>query len=499
MVSGVDDFPEILQNVFAWNKIFRREFWDQHVGQFPDGLYEDQEATARAYLRSKKFDVLSDVVYEWRRRNDSSQITQQKSAITDLQARIDVIHRVHQLFLAEASPTVYEQWLAKSLGADLAHYYRQVPRVDDEYWQQLQRIVTTLAGHSNDNVWSRLELHERIIARLILEGRRSDAETVLVYLAEHGKSYSVHPHGPDGLRARPGYLPLLKHPVGDDLLRVKAEQISLRSRLTRVVTAASRVTLEGYAYVPGLDLDTNPSELSVRLVSLHSGSSVPLEAQRLRRPGIDHGSKDAWSSYAGSAFTVAFDISALESQTAGKLPPNGAEWFVEMTLQTAGFSWTGTFEDRDRSGAAAVLPYLRADGKHGFVSRFTATHGLSFTRVGSDFSAVQVSLQDRRLALTIESKDDIDGARLVVECPGQKMSGRSSVERGRPAEARIRNRHSGFARHCPPHQAVRMACTAQNSGWQVASNSRACRSPRARRLRGRNRCYFAWRRTTRAI
>ncbi len=75
----LDDHPDILRNVFAWNKLFDREFFVREVGGFPEGVrYEDQEATAKAYLRGT-FDVLNVNVYLWRRRIEGTSITQQKT------------------------------------------------------------------------------------------------------------------------------------------------------------------------------------------------------------------------------------------------------------------------------------------------------------------------------------------------------------------------------------------------------------------------------------
>lgn len=99
------DFPEVLQDVFAWNKVFHRAFWDAHVGSFPEGVrYEDQEATGRAYVYAEAFDVLHEVVYDWRVRDDGSSITQQKNDLRDLADRLKVAHRLFDFMSASAPP-----------------------------------------------------------------------------------------------------------------------------------------------------------------------------------------------------------------------------------------------------------------------------------------------------------------------------------------------------------------------------------------------------------
>ena len=82
------EHPEILGDVFAWNKVFRRSFWDAAGLAWPEGVrYEDQPTTTEAYLAGR-FDVIPDVVYHWRIRADGSSITQQRSSVRDLGDRL---------------------------------------------------------------------------------------------------------------------------------------------------------------------------------------------------------------------------------------------------------------------------------------------------------------------------------------------------------------------------------------------------------------------------
>ena len=167
------DFPEILQDVFAWNKVFRRAFWGwKHVRSFPEGVrYEDQEATARAYVMSSGFDVLSDVVYDWRIRGDRSSITQQKDNLVDLSDRLLVTTRLLHFMSTSTSEAIFDSWLAKVLGPDLGLYYAQVPRVGPEYWNLLQESGSQLAAKARPAVWSRI-VHHRILLDLLVRSHR---------------------------------------------------------------------------------------------------------------------------------------------------------------------------------------------------------------------------------------------------------------------------------------------------------------------------------------
>ncbi|MBA2559374.1 MAG: glycosyltransferase, partial [Propionibacteriales bacterium] len=85
----LEEMPPIMRNVFAWNKVFRRSFYERAGLSFPEGVrYEDQVAITEAYLRADAFDVVRRPVYIWRIRDDGSSITQRRHELADLEDRI---------------------------------------------------------------------------------------------------------------------------------------------------------------------------------------------------------------------------------------------------------------------------------------------------------------------------------------------------------------------------------------------------------------------------
>jgi glycosyltransferase involved in cell wall biosynthesis len=74
--------PAASGNIVAWSKLSRTEFWTRTGLRFPEGrLYEDQIVAQEMYTRARAFDVIPDVVVEWRERADGSSITQHKDAL----------------------------------------------------------------------------------------------------------------------------------------------------------------------------------------------------------------------------------------------------------------------------------------------------------------------------------------------------------------------------------------------------------------------------------
>jgi CDP-glycerol glycerophosphotransferase len=177
------EHPEILGDVFAWNKLFRRSWWETQGLSWPEGVrYEDQPTTTRAYLAGH-FDVLPDVVYHWRIRDDGSSITQQRASVTDLADRLET--KRMSLASVAASPdaeAIRPYFLDRVLAGDLHRYFLLIPGCSDEWWALLESGVRELWG-DRSLVHSGLPPVHRLTGWLVEQGRREDATTVMTYVA----------------------------------------------------------------------------------------------------------------------------------------------------------------------------------------------------------------------------------------------------------------------------------------------------------------------------
>jgi CDP-glycerol glycerophosphotransferase len=179
---SADDHPEILGDVFAWNKVFRRAFWDRAGLSWPEGIrYEDQPTTTRAYLLGR-FDVIPDIVYHWRIRPDGSSITQQRSSVTDLRDRILTKQMSLDSVRELGGQAVQDVFVDRVLAGDLWRYFTEIPGCADEWWDLLRAgIVGLWAGRSL--VHSGLPPLHRLTGWLVEQDRREDAAAVMDYAA----------------------------------------------------------------------------------------------------------------------------------------------------------------------------------------------------------------------------------------------------------------------------------------------------------------------------
>lgn len=183
-VAVVEQHPEILGDVFAWNKLYRRAFWDGAGLSWPEGVrYEDQPTTTRAYLAARRFGVVPEVVYHWRIRVDGSSITQQRSSVEDLRDRWLTKQMTLRSVEDYGSAAVTRVLREKVLPGDLPRYFAEVPGCSDEWWELLRDGILSLWGGTLTS--STLQPAQRLTGWLVEQGRRADAEALVRHLAEH--------------------------------------------------------------------------------------------------------------------------------------------------------------------------------------------------------------------------------------------------------------------------------------------------------------------------
>jgi glycosyltransferase involved in cell wall biosynthesis len=183
----IDDQPEILGDVFAWNKLFRTDFWRDTGLSWPEGVrYEDQPTTTLAYLRARRFGIVPDVVYHWRIRSDGSSITQQRSSLKDLADRWETKLAALRSVEDYGAPKVTSMFRDRVLAGDLHRYFAEIPGCEDPWWELLRGGVLSIWG-SRSLTHSGLLPVDRLVGWLVEQGRRADAAAVVSYARELGR------------------------------------------------------------------------------------------------------------------------------------------------------------------------------------------------------------------------------------------------------------------------------------------------------------------------
>ena len=173
----LDDAPLLLADCFAWNKVFRRSFWDDAALGFPVGVrYEDQPTLTRALLAARSIDSLRMPVYLWRIRRDGSSISQQRGDRADLADRI-VTKRWSTSYVEEqGSRAVRDLWYRRILPVDLPEYLRRLPDSSPEYAAMLRSCLAEFWGPGTVPLEEvRLPREMRELALAVRDGFRAPA------------------------------------------------------------------------------------------------------------------------------------------------------------------------------------------------------------------------------------------------------------------------------------------------------------------------------------
>ena len=74
--THIREVPLLMRDRMVWNKVWRRDFWDEHQYQFPAIRFEDFPITLLAHLQATAVDTLPDPMYVWRERPSNDSISQ---------------------------------------------------------------------------------------------------------------------------------------------------------------------------------------------------------------------------------------------------------------------------------------------------------------------------------------------------------------------------------------------------------------------------------------
>jgi CDP-glycerol glycerophosphotransferase len=274
----IDDLPEMLPNIFAVNKVYRRAFWDRAGITFPVGVsYEDHVPLTTAFLTADAFDVVPDVVYRWRTRDgEDLSITQRKHEVQNVTDAVHVKQRVCDVVDRLASPVVAALWHRKMFN-DLRPYLEQVPAASDAYWQVLSAGTADLLARAAPGELAQVEARLRVLCTLTAHGRRDDVVRVLQRLDDDAATQLATLDGRDVLAVHD-----LVPDLPADLVTLVPADRAVRARLVSVTVDGDDLVVEGVAQVLGVaDHGVEPSA-TVRLVDPADGTEQELASRRVQ-------------------------------------------------------------------------------------------------------------------------------------------------------------------------------------------------------------------------
>ncbi|MEV8014786.1 CDP-glycerol glycerophosphotransferase family protein [Streptomyces sp. NPDC086554] len=344
---------ELLADRVAWNKVFRRAFWDRHGFTFPEGkLYEDTPVMIPAHFLAGSVDVLSDHVYYWRVREGS--ITRRRTDVKGVRDRIAACAHVSR-FLAEHDPEMRRTYDVSCLRDDFVYFLEGLPMGGPEYRAAFVKDAAAFVRRADPSVIAGLPVALRVKWHLVREGRTEDLIDLLTFEQRNGSAFQVR-----GVLRRSAAYPKSSGGhirVPQELARLGRRELPVISRVNEASWGDDGLLrISGYAYVRNLEA-TRPghSVKAAILKSAHSkGQFRKVATRTVAAPQATENSRQRLHCYDLSGFELTIDPEQLK--TGGKWRPGN--WLLGVVVAGHGSVRRAAVRPVDGAAAQSVVREL---------------------------------------------------------------------------------------------------------------------------------------------
>nr|WP_272902832.1 CDP-glycerol glycerophosphotransferase family protein [Streptomyces sp. BA2] len=345
---------DLLSDRVAWNKVFRRAFWDRHGFTFPEGkLYEDTPVMIPAHFLAGSVDVLSDHVYYWRVREGS--ITRRRTDVKGVRDRIAACAHV-SAFLAEHAPEMRGTYDTSCLRDDFVYFLEGLPMGGPEYRAAFMKGAAAFLRRADPGVVAGLPVSLRVKWHLVREGRTADLIDLLTFEQHNNKNaFQVR-----GVVRRSAAYPRSSGGhirVPQELARLGRGELPVIARVREASWSSDGLLrISGYAYVRNMEA-TRPghSVKAAILKSAHSRAQLRrVPTRTVAAPQATENSRQQLHCYDLSGFELTVDPERLK--TGGRWRPGN--WLLGVVVAGHGSVRRAAVRPLDGSAAQSVVREL---------------------------------------------------------------------------------------------------------------------------------------------
>ncbi|MGW9304129.1 bifunctional glycosyltransferase/CDP-glycerol:glycerophosphate glycerophosphotransferase [Streptomyces cyaneofuscatus] len=389
--------PRLLADRVAWNKVFRRSFWDGHAFTFPEGkLYEDTPVMIPAHYLAGTVDVLREHVYYWRVREGS--ITRRRTDVTGVRDRIAACEQV-SAFLGEGGPGGAERrraYDASCLRDDFGYFLDGLPMGGDAYRTAFLEGAGAFVDRAGDSVLEGLPAELRIKWRLVRERRLEELLTVLAFERANGA-------GTFAVEGLPGRRRAVYPGARGANARLARTDVPAVARLVEARWGADgKLRLRGYAYLRNLRAGSARRQLKVGVLRAEAGRRVrAVPVRSVRGPEATVNSGQELHGYDHAGFEMVLDPDRLpvtgDGDGSGVGGGGGGGWLVGLVVVARGAARRVAVRALD-AGADQPLAHDLGDGR----------------RAVLDHRGGRLRVRVERLGAVVESSGGAEGGPLEL-------------------------------------------------------------------------------------
>lgn len=283
--THITECPELLYDTTAWNKLYKKSFWDGCGLSFPEHmLYEDIPVTIPAHFLAKSVDIIEDTVYYWRiREGKDRSITQKRDDIHNFEDRLKALHKLDTFLEERRIPQkIIETNHLKYLTVDFYNYLNDLKFVDSLYISKFQKLVSRELSKIDPELFGRIPAKIALAYRLLLQNKTEDVLKVIQVDKKHDLNFKPYRRQGHWYKKFTVTDFTQKHPVCID------RSLNAVSRIHRILwNRNGELKISGHAYIEGIDSKKKSSvRMAARLVNIGNGREIALPVQLFRNRSI---------------------------------------------------------------------------------------------------------------------------------------------------------------------------------------------------------------------
>ncbi|MDH6120611.1 CDP-glycerol glycerophosphotransferase [Kitasatospora sp. GAS204A] len=248
--THITEIPALVTDRTAWNKVYRRSFWDMAGLLYPEGiLYEDAPVSVPHHYLAKSVDVLTEPIYHWREREvGEMSITQMRTNPKGLIDRVTSMELVRTWLLKQTDPKFKEylrSYDENNLVEEIPMFFWSVVDGEQDYRDAYLECVGRLLRVIGPELVRKLRAPLRLKYHLTLQGRIDELVEQMAFEAESNgaaparglvRPYADYPFLRGGRKSVPA-----------DVLRLD-NALVMRSRVYESAWEDGKLRLTGHAF-----------------------------------------------------------------------------------------------------------------------------------------------------------------------------------------------------------------------------------------------------------
>ncbi|KDN85097.1 bifunctional glycosyltransferase/CDP-glycerol:glycerophosphate glycerophosphotransferase [Kitasatospora cheerisanensis] len=248
--THITEIPALVTDRTAWNKVYRRAFFDRAGVLYPEGiLYEDAPVSVPHHYLARRVDVLAEPIYHWREREvGEMSITQMKTNPKGVIDRVKSMELVRE-WLSKQSDPKFRKYLhsydENNLVEEIPMFFGSVLEGDPDYNAAYLESAGRLLRAIGPEQVRKLRAPLRLKYHLTLQGRLDELIEQLRFEKDSNgaaptrgllRPYADYPFLRGGRKSVPA-----------DVLRLN-NALVMRSRVYEARWSGDRLHLTGHAF-----------------------------------------------------------------------------------------------------------------------------------------------------------------------------------------------------------------------------------------------------------